>query len=243
MTLFYSYYVLFVYNTISYKRKKFFLSYSKMPNMKNVKKGGSQASDAVVSLVSTDTFDQLNDMFSNKVSLSGGTTNSQRKMAQSIDMNESGGQKMLLFHKMGGKKVAKKAAPKKAAPKKKAPLPKKKALKPKKGGGPEDAPGSCNDDGNLNFTISFPAKTDTALPDASIPSPSTTSLSMSSIPCNQQTLAAQPIDTMTPMYKTTVFPANAEYAGTPFSLGGAKKKQQAKKKTEVKKKTQPKKKN
>lgn len=210
-----------------------------MPSTKHVKKGGSQASDAVVSLVSNETFEQLNDMFTNKVSLSGGTTNSQRKLAQSIDMNESG-QKMLLFHKTGGKKTGtkrvKKTDKKPAQPKKKAALPKKKAPKMKKGGGAPDAT-SCGDDGALNFTLSFPAKSDTSLPPASIPSASTSSLSMSSIPCHQQTLAAQSIDTMAPMYKTTVFPSNDVYAGTPFSMGGAKKKKV------VKRKTQPKKKN
>lgn len=77
--------------------------------MKNVK-GGSQASVQVVKLVSPSTFDKLNMMFTDKATVSGGSS---CRKAQSIDMNETG-QKMLVFHKTGGQK---KNVPKKAVKK------------------------------------------------------------------------------------------------------------------------------
>jgi len=79
--------------------------------MKNVK-GGSQASVQVVKLVSPSTFDKLNMMFTDKATISGGSS---CRKAQSINMNETG-QKMLVFHKTGGQQQ-KKTAPKKAVKK------------------------------------------------------------------------------------------------------------------------------
>jgi hypothetical protein len=188
------------------------------------KKGGSIASAEVVKLVTPETFDNMSKMFDNSLTMSGGMTNTHKKLlAETVDLNEKG-PGMMLFHKTGGKKnkvvdVKKKKVvtkPKKVVPK-------------KKQHGGSDCGADVAPEG-LNFSFNIPIKTPGSIPPAALPSTSQTSLSMSSIPCPQKMLATQNIDAMTPMTKTVQFPETPQYQGGPFAFGGAAKKKQPTKK-------------
>jgi hypothetical protein len=198
----------------------------------NAKSGGSPASTDVVKFVSPDAFDKMNAMFTNSLTLSGGMNNSQRRLAQSVDMNETG-QKMMLFHKTGGKKVVKAPAKKpvkRVIPKK----PTKKRVQ--KGGDGGDCAAPASDSFGISVNLGVPPRNDNPLPPNTLPSQSPTSLSLCSIPQSQQALTSAPIDTLAPIYKSTVFPSTSHYSGT-FAFGGGKKKAAAPKKKHVAKKT------
>lgn len=187
--------------------------------MKISKKGGSPASNNVVELVSPSAFENLNAMFTNKVTLSGG--NCRKNVLANIDLNELSNSKMTVFNKTGGKtkKVVTKAPVKKATSRKNVP---KKLVK--KGG--STCSTSTSNTGNFlsNFANNIINDTQSAssFPPATLPSRSSSSLDMGAIPDSQMMLATQDISTMSPIIKQTAFPAIDVYKGS-FALGGAKK--------------------
>lgn len=179
------------------------------------KKGGSQASAHVTSLVSEQAFAKLNSMFTNQLTLEGGNVGGKRFL-QDFDMNEPSQQKMMVFNKTGGKKTSKpKTSSKTKAPKK----------MNKKGGAAELSPPQ-NDVQFSDLFESMMAKLST--PSSSLPPPETSasapsSLDMSSIPASQRALSTQDITTMNPIVKQTYFPNNTMYKDGNFAFGGAKK--------------------
>jgi hypothetical protein len=185
------------------------------------RKGGSQSSNEVVSFVNPSAFEKLNQMFTNKVSFGGKGC---KKTVQSIDLNEASNQKMMVYNKSGGKKTTKPKAKK---------VVKRKGLK---GGDiPAAVPGqTCSTPQTDIFSVydsvinSLAPPTD-PLPPPHTPAPSPSSLNYSIIPTSQQVLSKQPITTMNPITKTTVYPGDA-YQGK-FALGG---------KPKVKRATKPK---
>jgi hypothetical protein len=149
------------------------------------KKGGSLASDSVVKLVSPAAFESLNSMFSNKLSIGGGT-NCNKRAIPKVNLNETANARMMVYNKSGGKGNFKKTGG---------------GLIPNVVGGPV---------GRMDSGF---------IPPPAVPSTSSTSLDMTSIPQSQQALLSMSIDTMHPIVKTTVFPETNMYKG-PFAFGG-----------------------
>jgi hypothetical protein len=164
-----------------------------------VKTGGSQASANVVKFVTPATFDKLNAMFTNKVSISGGNC---KKNIPNVNINEEP-HKMMVYNKNGGKK--------------------KNVSKVKRGG---EAPvtADANSSGfNFSSYLNQGNSPNPNLPPSALPTRIPSSLNPNSIPASQQLLSTQQISTMSPITKTTVYPALDSYKGD-FAFGGAKKK-------------------
>lgn len=200
--------------------------------------GGSQASSQVVKLVSPAAFDNLNTMFKNQVSLSGG--NCRKNVLANIDLNEVSNSKMTVFNRQGGQKPKKKVvAAKKTTVKKtstlvspkKGKVPTKKPVKVhmKKGGADlapvsdsTAAPASAFESALQGLASYTSGQFSSSIPPANIASRAT-HLNMSAIPESQQLLATQEISTMSPINKVTAFPDVSGYKGASFAFGGAKK--------------------
>ena len=193
------------------------------------KKGGSQSSSAVSNMVSGSEFTKMNSMFSDAI---GGNTNvvarnTNRKAFQNVDLNDTTDAKMMVYNKSGGKKKA-------------APKPRRKALK----GG--DATSTTSATSTTATPVAAPAAASdlqswiaelpnvlnniygSSVPNTPLPPPhtagTTNQLNTSAISASQKLLVTQPINTMSPMSKTTTIPANSTYKGTGFAFGGGKKK-------------------
>jgi hypothetical protein len=160
----------------------------------------------------------MNKMFTNKISISGGTNCNRRKALHNVDMNETSSQKMFVYNKHGGKKL--------------------------KGG--SDCP-TCGIKSYVSNLFKPLTSTGPIAPPPALPS-NVPVINLKSIPASQQMLMTQEISTMNPMNKFVEYPTDttgstvAAYKG-PFSYGGAKTKKVKKAKTTVaaaKKPTKPK---
>jgi hypothetical protein len=186
-----------------------------------MKKGGSQASNAVSQLVSPKAFANLDAMFTNKFSLSGGNT--KRKMLQNVDMNETTGSSLMVYNKAGGKKpVVKK-------PVKKAKAVPKKAVKAVKGGG-------FTFSGVMNSVFGNPDTS--SIPPNTLPAKSSSIPVPRNIPTSQSIMITESTNAPQSIEKTAVYPIKNTAPGS-YAFGGGKKAQKPKK--AVKKAQKPKK--